>query len=150
MTIPREKLIDGKAFAASLREQIAAEVRDLRDLHRVQPGLAVIMVGEDPASDVYVRSKCKQTAECGMKSVERRLPEDATEKELLLLIEGLNDDPTIHGILVQLPLPRHINAERVLNTILPAKDVDGFHPVNVVRTSSASRWLNCCCRKTAR
>jgi methylenetetrahydrofolate dehydrogenase (NADP+)/methenyltetrahydrofolate cyclohydrolase len=144
MTIPREKLIDGKAFAASLREQIAAEVRDLRDLHRVQPGLAVIMVGEDPASDVYVRSKCKQTAECGMKSVERRLPEDATEKELLLLIEGLNDDPTIHGILVQLPLPRHINAERVLNTILPAKDVDGFHPVNVGLLSTGGKAMVPC------
>lgn len=128
--IPTDKLIDGKAFAASLRVSIADEVRDLRDLNRVTPGLAVLMVGDNPASDIYVRSKVKQTHEVGMKSVERRLPADIKESELLLIIEGLNDDPSIHGILVQLPLPKHINAEKVIRTIAPEKDVDGFHPIN--------------------
>lgn len=128
--VPPAKLIDGKAFAASLRESIAAEVRDLRDLHRVQPGLAVLMVGDNPASDIYVKSKVKQTQDVGMKSVERRLPADIKESELLLIIEGLNDDPAIHGILVQLPLPKHINADKVIRTIAPEKDVDGFHPIN--------------------
>lgn len=128
--VPPAKLIDGKAFAASLRESIAAEVRDLRDLHRFQPGLAVLMVGDNPASDIYVKSKVKQTQDVGMKSVERRLPADIKESELLLIIEGLNDDPAIHGILVQLPLPKHINADKVIRTIAPEKDVDGFHPIN--------------------
>jgi len=143
-TIPPEKLIDGKAFAEGLRKQIAAEVQVLRDQHGIQPGLAVVMVGEDPASDVYVRSKCKQTGECGMLSVERRLPADTSENELLLLVEALNKDPAIHGILVQLPLPRHINADRVLNTIVPEKDVDGFHPVNVGLLSTGGQALVPC------
>jgi len=128
--VPPAKLIDGKAFAASLRESIAAGVRDLRDLHRFQPGLAVLMVGDNPASDIYVKSKVKQPQDVGMKSVERRLPADIKESELLLIIEGLNDDPAIHGILVQLPLPKHINADKVIRTIAPEKDVDGFHPIN--------------------
>lgn len=144
MSIPAEKLIDGKAFAAGLRAEIAAEVRDLRERYRIQPGLAVIMVGQNPASDVYVRSKVKQTHECGMKSVERRLPEDIKENELLLIIEGLNDDPSIHGILVQLPLPKHINADRVINTIRPEKDVDGFHPVNAGLLATGGKALVPC------
>lgn len=144
MTIAPEKLIDGKAFAAGLRAEIAAEVLVLRQQHAVQPGLAVVMVGEDPASDVYVRSKCKQTVECGMQSWEHRLPADATENELLLLVEALNKDPAVHGILVQLPLPKHINADRILNTIVPEKDVDGFHPVNVGLLSTGGQALIPC------
>jgi len=127
---PSDKIIDGKAFAADLRARLAEEVSELRETHRVKPGLAVLMVGDNPASDVYVRNKVKQTQEVGMKSVERRLPADIKESELLLIIEGLNDDASIHGILVQLPLPKHIDTDRVIRTIAPEKDVDGFHPVN--------------------
>ncbi len=125
------KLIDGNAFSASLRETIAGRVHDIRDLHHVTPGLAVVLVGEDPASQVYVRNKNKRAAECGMKSFEHVLPVDTSEHHLLNLIEGLNDDPAVHGILVQLPLPRHIDSQKVIEAIRPDKDVDGFHPWNV-------------------
>ena len=124
-------IIDGKAFAATVRDKVAAHVARLRDEHGITPGLAVVLVGEDPASQVYVRSKGKQTVEVGMKSVEHRLEADTSETDLLALIESLNADPTIHGILVQLPLPKHLDEDLVINAIDPAKDVDGFHISNV-------------------
>lgn len=124
-------IIDGKAFAARVRAQVAAHVAQLAEEHGLQPGLAVVLVGEDPASQVYVSSKGKQTVEVGMKSVEHKLPADTAESDLLALIASLNADPTIHGILVQLPLPGHLNSELVINSIDPAKDVDGFHISNV-------------------
>lgn len=137
-------LIDGKAFAEALVLDIAAEVRELRAEHRVQPGLAVLLVGADPASEVYVRNKVHQTEAAGMKSVERRLPDTVTEKELLLIIEGLNDDDSIHGILVQLPLPRHIDPDKVIRTIRPEKDVDGFHPINAGLLATSGKGLVPC------
>lgn len=124
-------LIDGKAFAAKVRAQVAENVTALKEQHRLIPGLAVVLVGEDPASQVYVRSKGKMTVEVGMKSVEHRLSADTSEADLLNLIEALNTDPSIHGILVQLPLPDHLNEDLVINAIDPAKDVDGFHISNV-------------------
>ncbi len=123
--------IDGKVFAAQVREQVARHVATLKDQHAITPGLAVVLVGEDPASQVYVRSKGKQTVEVGMKSVEHRLEADTSEAELLALIAHLNADDSIHGILVQLPLPGHLNEDLVINAIDPAKDVDGFHISNV-------------------
>ncbi|MFK7763197.1 MAG: bifunctional methylenetetrahydrofolate dehydrogenase/methenyltetrahydrofolate cyclohydrolase FolD [Roseobacter sp.] len=124
-------LIDGKAFAAKLRTQIAAHVTQLKSDHSITPGLAVVLVGEDPASQVYVRSKGKQTVEVGMKSVEHRLEVDTSEADLLAVVDMLNKDPEIHGILVQLPLPKHLNEDLVINSIAPEKDVDGFHISNV-------------------
>ncbi|SNT34104.1 bifunctional methylenetetrahydrofolate dehydrogenase/methenyltetrahydrofolate cyclohydrolase FolD [Tropicimonas sediminicola] len=125
------QIIDGKAFAASVREKVAGHVARLKQDHGLTPGLAVVLVGEDPASQVYVRNKGKQTKEAGMLSVEHRLPDTTSEAEILALVETLNADPSIHGILVQLPLPEHVNAELVINAIDPAKDVDGFHISNV-------------------
>ena len=124
-------IIDGKAFAATVRGQVAGHVTRLKADHGVTPGLAVVLVGEDPASQVYVRSKGKMTVEVGMKSVEHRLDADTSEADLLALIRQLNGDATIHGILVQLPLPKHLNEDLVINSIDPAKDVDGFHISNV-------------------
>lgn len=144
MTDPSARLIDGKAFAASLRQSIATEVGHLKDRLGTVPGLAVLMVGDDPASDVYVRNKARQTAECGMKSVERRFAATLTETDLLEEIARLNDDPTIHGILVQLPLPAHINADRVIAAIRPDKDVDGFHPVNAGLLATGGKGLVPC------
>ena len=124
-------IIDGKAFAANVRSQVADHVTKLRDDQGITPGLAVVLVGEDPASQVYVRSKGKQTIEVGMKSVEEKFPDDISQDVLLDVINRLNEDETIHGILVQLPLPDHINSDLVINAINPAKDVDGFHISNV-------------------
>ena len=124
------KIIDGKAFAAKLRGDIATEVTKLKAAHGVTPGLAVILVGEDPASQVYVRNKGKQTAECGMNSYEHKLPVDTSQDDLLALIAKLNADPNVHGILCQLPVPKQIDENAVLAAIDPAKDVDGFHVVN--------------------
>lgn len=124
-------VIDGKAFAANVRGQVAKHVSRLKDDHGITPGLAVVLVGEDPASQVYVKSKGKMTVEVGMKSVEHRLDADTSEADLLALIDKLNNDPAIHGILCQLPLPDHINEDLVINSISPAKDVDGFHISNV-------------------
>ena len=123
-------IIDGTAQAARLRATIAGEVAKLAG-RGITPGLAVVLVGNDPASQIYVRSKAKQTLEAGMASFAHRLPLDTTEAELLTLIKELNHDDAVDGILVQLPLPRLINADRVLRAIDPAKDVDGFHPINV-------------------
>ena len=128
--------IDGNAFSAKLRDTLAEHVREMRDVHHVTPGLAVVLVGEDPASQVYVRTKHKRTVEAGMKSFEHTLPADTPEHEVLTLIAGLNADPTVHGILVQLPLPKHIDTQKVIEAIDPAKDVDGFHPVNVGRLAA--------------
>jgi len=124
-------VIDGKAFAAKVRGQVAEHVTRLKQDHGITPGLAVVLVGEDPASQVYVRSKGKMTVEVGMKSVEHRLDADTAEADLLALIEQLNNDPEIHGILCQLPLPKHLDEDLVINSISPAKDVDGFHISNV-------------------
>ncbi|HEV8036759.1 tetrahydrofolate dehydrogenase/cyclohydrolase catalytic domain-containing protein, partial [Yoonia sp.] len=124
-------VIDGKAFAAKVRGQVAEGVAKLKADHGITPGLAVVLVGEDPASQVYVRSKGKMTVEVGMASFEHRLDADTSEADLLALIGQLNDDPAVHGILVQLPLPKHLNSDLVINSIDPAKDVDGFHISNV-------------------
>jgi len=126
-------IIDGKAFAAGLRQQIAAEVTKLKTAHGLKPSLTVILVGEDPASQVYVRNKGTQTEEAGMESVTHRLDAATPEADLLTLIETLNNDPACNGILVQLPLPDHIDESKVLAAINPDKDVDGFHVINVGR-----------------
>jgi methylenetetrahydrofolate dehydrogenase (NADP+)/methenyltetrahydrofolate cyclohydrolase len=125
------KVIDGKAFAARVRAQVAAHVARLKEENGITPGLAVVLVGEDPASQVYVRNKHASTVEVGMNSFEHRLPADTSEADLLALIDRLNADPAVHGILVQLPLPKHLNSDLVINAINPAKDVDGFHISNV-------------------
>lgn len=137
-------IIDGKAFAAGLREDIASRVAKLKANHQLTPGLAVVLVGEDPASEVYVRNKARQTKEVGMKSVEHKLQADTPETELLALIEKLNNDATVHGILVQLPLPKHINESKVLDTIHYEKDVDGFHLTNVGLLSTGGEGVVPC------
>ena len=125
------QIIDGKLFSQRLRDKVALNVADLKNNHKIIPGLAVVLVGEDPASQVYVKSKGKQTKEAGMNSYEYKLKEDTLELDLLKLVNDLNNDDAVHGILVQLPLPPHINEEAVINAIDPAKDVDGFHISNV-------------------
>jgi methylenetetrahydrofolate dehydrogenase (NADP+)/methenyltetrahydrofolate cyclohydrolase len=124
-------VIDGKAFAATVRGKVAEHVAQLKEVNGITPGLAVVLVGEDPASQVYVRSKGKQTVEVGMNSYEHKLCADTSEADLLALIDQLNNDPAVHGILVQLPLPKHLNEDLVINSISPTKDVDGFHISNV-------------------
>jgi methylenetetrahydrofolate dehydrogenase (NADP+) / methenyltetrahydrofolate cyclohydrolase len=124
------RILDGAVIGKAIRDEVAAEVARMKGSGR-RPGLAAVLVGEDPASAVYVRSKGKACEEAGMHSVTVRLPADTPETELLAIVDRLNSDPEIHGILVQLPLPKHINSERVLRRIDPAKDVDGFHPLNV-------------------
>lgn len=123
--------IDGKAFAANVRAEVAKHVATLKADHNITPGLAVVLVGEDPASQVYVRNKGKQTVECGMNSYEHKLDENTSQADLLKLIDTLNNDPSVHGILCQLPLPDHLDEDLVINAISPAKDVDGFHISNV-------------------
>ncbi len=125
------EIIDGKAFAAKVRAKVATHVARLKADHNIQPGLAVVLVGEDPASQVYVRSKGKMTVEVGMNSYEHKLPTDTPEADVLALIERLNNDADVHGILVQLPLPDHMNEDLVVNAVDPAKDVDGFSISNV-------------------
>lgn len=125
------KVIDGKAFAADVRARVATHVAAIKEQHGLTPGLAVVLVGEDPASQVYVRNKGKQTAEAGMNSFEHKLDASTAEADLLALVHQLNADPAVHGILVQLPLPGHLNSDLVINAIDPAKDVDGFHISNV-------------------
>ena len=138
------KLIDGKAFAAGLRTRVAAQVRVLKEDHNLTPSLAVVLVGEDPASLIYVGNKAKLTEEVGMKSVRHTLPADTSQKQLLTLVEGLNADPTIHGILVQLPLPDQIDEAAVLAAVDPAKDVDGFHVINAGKLSTGAPGLVPC------
>lgn len=125
------KIIDGKEFAATVRAKVAEHVTKLKAESGITPGLAVVLVGEDPASEVYVRNKGKQTVEVGMNSYEHKLDAETSEADLLALIDKLNNDPAVHGILCQLPLPKHLNEELVINSILPEKDVDGFHISNV-------------------
>jgi len=138
------RIIDGKAIAADLRARVAAEVQRLRTDHRLEPGLAVVLVGENPASAVYVRNKAKQTQESGMRSFDHRLPETASESDLLALVAKLSADPAVHGILVQLPLPKHVDSQKVLDAIDPAKDVDGFHPINAGRLATGLPALTPC------
>ena len=127
------EIIDGKTFAAKIRAEVAQECAAFRAQTGVQPGLAVVLVGNDAASEVYVRNKGIQAKEAGFNSLEYRLPAETTQSELLAQVAALNADPQVHGILVQLPLPAHLDADAVLNAIAPDKDVDGFHPVNVGR-----------------
>ncbi|WP_333683170.1 bifunctional methylenetetrahydrofolate dehydrogenase/methenyltetrahydrofolate cyclohydrolase FolD [Pontibaca methylaminivorans] len=137
-------VIDGKAFAAKVRGQVAEHVDRLKSGHGITPGLAVVLVGSDPASEVYVRSKGKMTVEVGMKSFEHKLSADTSEKDLLDLIDKLNNDPEVHGILVQLPLPDHLDEDLVINSITPAKDVDGFHISNVGLLSTGQKSMVPC------
>jgi methylenetetrahydrofolate dehydrogenase (NADP+)/methenyltetrahydrofolate cyclohydrolase len=127
------RLIDGKATALALRERVAAQVAEFRRATGRAPGLAAVLVGDDPASAIYVRSKGKATREAGMESFEHRLPAETPQKQLLELIDRLNDDPAVDGILVQLPLPPQIDERVVITRVSPDKDVDGFHPVNAGR-----------------
>ena len=135
------RLIDGKAEAAALRARVAAAAAELKAQHGIVPGLAAVLVGDDSASDIYVRNKGKAAVAAGIASFEDRLPAGASERQLLELVLRLNDDAAVDGILVQLPLPRQIAPQRVIETIDPAKDVDGFHPQNVGRLWSGGRAL---------
>lgn len=139
------KIIDGKAFAQQVRARVAKQVQTLKDYENITPGLAVVLVGEDPASQVYVRNKVKQTEECGMKSLEYRRDPDISETELLTLVQSLNENPEVNGILVQLPLPDHISEEEVIAAIAPEKDVDGFHVINtgLLATGADSAMVPC-------
>jgi methylenetetrahydrofolate dehydrogenase (NADP+)/methenyltetrahydrofolate cyclohydrolase len=138
------RIIDGKAIAAELRGQVAAEVIRVKREHGLTPGLAVVLVGNDPASEVYVRSKHTQTQAAGMASFEHKLPAEVSQDALLALVAKLNRDPAVHGILVQLPLPKGLNTEAVINAIDPAKDVDGLHPHNAGRLAGGFAALSPC------
>src|SRR5262245_11276582 len=138
------RIIDGKAVAAQVRADVAAKVAERLRRGRPAPGLAVVLVGESPASQVYVRNKARSTREVGMLSIEHNLPASTSEANLLALIGELNRQPDVNGILVQLPLPKHIDSGKVIEAIDPTKDVDGFHPVNVGRLASGARALAPC------
>jgi methylenetetrahydrofolate dehydrogenase (NADP+)/methenyltetrahydrofolate cyclohydrolase len=138
------QIIDGKTIAAALRGKVADAVRRLTHDRGIVPGLAVVLVGDNPASQIYVGSKKKMTVAGGMRSFDHALPESASEAELLTLIGRLNSDPSVHGILVQLPLPKQINAQKILSAIDPAKDVDGFHPLNAGRLATGLPALAPC------
>jgi methylenetetrahydrofolate dehydrogenase (NADP+)/methenyltetrahydrofolate cyclohydrolase len=127
------KIISGKKIAEEMRAEMKKEIEELKSKHKLVPGLAVVLVGENPASVVYVRNKKKSCEEIGVNSIEHKLPQDTPEADLLALVDKLNNDDAVHGILVQLPLPKQIDENKVLNKILPNKDVDGFHPFNVGR-----------------
>lgn len=137
-------LIDGKAIAEKLRRDVAAAVARLTREHGLNPGLAVVLVGDDPASRVYVRNKARQTIEAGMRSFEHVLPAGTSEADLLALVGRLNAEPEVHGILVQIPLPKHVDANKIITAIDPAKDVDGFHPMNAGRLSIGQAALVPC------
>jgi methylenetetrahydrofolate dehydrogenase (NADP+)/methenyltetrahydrofolate cyclohydrolase len=138
------RIIDGKALAAELRGKVAGEVKRLTSQHGITPGLAVVLAGNNPASESYVGSKAKVTVETGMRSFDHRLPENVGQDELMALVRRLNADAAVHGILVQLPLPPQIDARAVLDAIDPGKDVDGFHPVNAGRLASGLPALTPC------
>ncbi len=138
------RIIDGKAFSLSIREKIQKHVREIKQRSEITPGLAVVLVGEDPASKVYVKNKGIQTKNVGMNSFEHKLKEDVSEKALLDLIHQLNKDPSVHGILCQLPLPKHLNENLVINSIDPNKDVDGFHTSNVGLLNTGQKSLVPC------
>jgi methylenetetrahydrofolate dehydrogenase (NADP+)/methenyltetrahydrofolate cyclohydrolase len=142
--VAQARLIDGKAAAAGLRAAVAKAVVEIKARHGFQPGLAAVLVGENPASEVYVRSKGKASTEAGLESFEHRLPATTGEAELLKLVARLNADPAVDGILVQLPLPKQIDPQRVIDAIDPAKDVDGFHAANVGRLWSGGKALVPC------
>ena len=139
------RIIDGKAFAARLRAEIAVKAEAIKAGHDIVPGLATVLVGENPASEIYVRAKSKAAKAAGMLSFAHNLPEETREAELLALIDRLNGDDTVNGILVQLPLPGHISAQAVLSAVDPAKDVDGFHPINAGRlmTGAGGGFVPC-------
>ena len=137
-------VLDGKEFSARVRARVAEGVRVLKEEHGITPGLAVVLVGEDPASQVYVRSKGEKTVEAGMNSYEHRLGADTGEEELLALVGQLNGDPAVHGILVQLPLPGHLDESLVINAIDPAKDVDGFHVINAGQLATGQKAMVPC------
>ncbi len=139
-----QKIIDGKSFAQRLRSEVAAKVATLKSRDGIVPGLAVVLVGEDPASQVYVRNKGKQTVEVGMQSFEHKLPDTTSQADLLTLIDKLNADDSVHGILVQLPLPAQIDEKAVINQINPDKDVDGFHLDNVGRLAIGEKGIVPC------
>lgn len=136
--------IDGKAFAATVREKVAAHVARLKEVHGLVPGLAVVLVGEDPASQVYVRNKNRQTIEVGMNSYEHKLPADTSQEDLYALIDQLNNDPSVHGILVQFPVPDHLSETDIVAQIVPEKDVDGLHVVNAGLLASGQRAMVSC------
>ncbi len=138
------KIIDGKAFAEGLRDRIAKRIADLKASHGLTPGLAVVLVGENLASQVYVRNKAKQTVEVGMASFKHMLSRETGQAELLALVKRLNEDARVNGILVQLPLPKQIDPQAVLDAIDPAKDVDGFHVVNAGRLATGGEALVPC------
>jgi len=133
------KLIDGKAIAADVRREVAEQVKAMQEKYGHVPGLAAVLVGEDPASQTYVRMKGRACEEVGMRSIRKVLPFDSTQSEVEALVRDLNDDPEVHGLLVQLPLPDHLDEEAILSTIDLAKDVDGFHPVNIGRLAMKGR-----------
>ena len=137
-------IIDGKKFAATVREKVAEHVARLKADHGITPGLAVVLVGEDPASEVYVRSKGKQTVEVGMNSYEYKLPADVPEAELFELVDRLNTDPAVHGILVQFPVPAHLSEKTIVARISPEKDVDGLHVVNAGLLASGGKAMVSC------
>ena len=137
-------IIDGKAFSERIREKVKSHVDNLKTNHDIVPGLAVVLVGEDSASKVYVKNKGIQTKKAGMNSYEYKLEETVDEKTLLELVKKLNDDPNVHGILCQLPLPKHLNEDMIINTIKPAKDVDGFHISNVGLLNTGQKSLVPC------
>ncbi|MBY6156390.1 MAG: bifunctional methylenetetrahydrofolate dehydrogenase/methenyltetrahydrofolate cyclohydrolase FolD [Pseudomonadota bacterium] len=138
------QILDGKAFAATIRAKVADHVSRLMADHDIQPGLAVVLVGEDPASEVYVRNKGIATRECGMKSVEHKLPAETSAEDLYALIDSLNADPSIHGILVQFPVPDHLSERDIVARIDPAKDVDGLSVVNAGLLASGQQAMASC------
>ena len=138
------QLISGKEVSQFIRGEVAKGVSELKESSGITPGLAAVLVGEDPASEIYVRNKRKACTEAGMYSEEHKLPSETTEEELLMLVDRLNNDTNIHGILVQLPLPDHINETKVLRAVSPDKDVDGFHPYNVgLLVEGNPRFISC-------
>lgn len=137
-------IIDGKALAALVVEEVAKDVAAFEKQYNIKPGLAVVLVGEDPASQVYVRNKVLRANESGLNSIERKLTADVDQATLNKVVDELNRDPAVHGILVQLPLPEHLDEEYIINAIAPEKDVDGFHPVNVGRLNSGQEALTPC------
>lgn len=138
------KIIDGKAFSQKVRDGVARNVACLKKDHNITPGLAVVLVGEDPASQVYVRNKGKQTAEAGMNSFEFKMPDDVTQEELLAKVNDLNNDPAVNGILVQLPLPDHVDEAAIIEAIAPEKDVDGFHVINTGLLATGGKGMVPC------
>ena len=144
MTTPTATLMDGKALSAKVRAQVAEDVRALQQSHGVTPGLAVVRVGDDPASVIYVRNKIKAAHETGVQSFDHILPEATTQAELFALIDRLNADPKIHGVLVQLPVPKHIDTDAVIERLAPQKDVDGFGPRNTYLLASGRPGLRPC------